>query len=63
MVGVELIGKAANASPEVSSLLWRNLISANGGGDGIRTHDTRLTYACFQDRCLRPLGHPSVRDA
>lgn len=31
----------------------------NVGGNGeIRTHDT-LLYACFQDRCLQPLGHIS----
>jgi hypothetical protein len=28
------------------------------GGSGIRTHDG-LLHTCFQDRRLRPLGHPS----
>ena len=31
----------------------------SGRGGGIRTHDT-LRYAGFQDRCIRPLCHPSV---
>ncbi len=30
-----------------------------GGGGGIRTHG-ELPHAGFQDRCLKPLGHPSV---
>ena len=29
-----------------------------GGGRGIRTHDGFL-HTCFQDRRLKPLGHPS----
>ncbi len=32
----------------------------NGGGTGIRTLDGLLTHAGFQDRCFRPLSHPSV---
>jgi hypothetical protein len=35
-------------------------ISATGGWGGIRTHG-RLHVAGFQDRCLKPLGHPSTR--
>lgn len=31
----------------------------DGGGAGIRTLGT-LRYAGFQDRCFRPLSHPSV---
>ena len=31
-----------------------------GGGRGIRTHDGFL-HTCFQDRRLKPLGHPSQR--
>ena len=31
----------------------------NGGGGGIRTHDTLFTYTGFRDRRLQPLGHPS----
>src|SRR5690606_16875012 len=30
-----------------------------GGGSGIRTHDTLLTYTHFPGVRLRPLGHPS----
>jgi hypothetical protein len=30
-----------------------------GGGRGIRTHDG-LLHTCFQDRRLKPLGHPST---
>src|SRR3954451_24936204 len=33
--------------------------NANGGWGGIRTHG-RLHVAGFQDRCLKPLGHPSL---
>ncbi len=29
------------------------------GGGGIRTHETRIGPNGFQDRLLRPLGHPS----
>ena len=32
----------------------------NGGGGGIRTHDTLFTYTGFRDRRLQPLGHPST---
>lgn len=31
-----------------------------GGRGEIRTRDT-FQYDGFQDRCLKPLGHPSVR--
>ncbi len=31
----------------------------NGGGIGIRTLDTLLTYASFQDWCIQPLCHPT----
>ena len=34
------------------------LTRLNGGGSGIRTHDTRR-YTGFQDRRNRPLCHPS----
>ena len=30
-----------------------------GRGDGIRTHDTLLTYIRFPSARLKPLGHPS----
>ncbi len=32
----------------------------NGGEIGIRTLDTLLTYAGFQDRCIQPLCHLSA---
>jgi len=32
----------------------------SGGGDGIRTHDTLLTYTRFPIVRLQPLGHPSL---
>jgi hypothetical protein len=35
------------------------LQSHNGGG-GIRTHGAPKTPAGFQDRCIRPLCHPSI---
>ena len=35
----------------------------SGGWGGIRTHEGLLTPAGFQDRCLKPLGHPSGRAA
>ncbi len=31
----------------------------NGGEDGIRTHDTLLTYTPLAGERLRPLGHLS----
>jgi hypothetical protein len=33
---------------------------AVGGRGGIRTHEGAEPPAGFQDRCLKPLGHPSV---
>ncbi len=35
------------------------VIDISGGGGGIRTHETRIGPNGFQDRLLRPLGHPS----
>ena len=32
----------------------------SGGWGGIRTHEGRSAPAGFQDRCLKPLGHPSI---
>lgn len=34
-------------------------IKGNGGEDGIRTHDTLLTYTPLAGERLRPLGHLS----
>lgn len=34
-------------------------VSNNGGRGEIRTHGA-VTLGGFQDRCLKPLGHPSV---
>jgi hypothetical protein len=31
-----------------------------GGRGGIRTHEGAEPPAGFQDRCLKPLGHPSI---
>lgn len=31
----------------------------DGGGGGIRTHG-RFPYGGFQDRCHKPLDHPSI---
>ena len=31
----------------------------DGGGGGIRTHG-ELPHTCFQDKRLKPLGHPSI---
>ena len=31
----------------------------SGGGTGIRTQGGLLTHAGFQDRCFKPLSHPS----
>jgi hypothetical protein len=42
--------------PELLSRSIQDEISS--GGSGIRTHDG-LPHTCFQDRRLRPLGHPS----
>ena len=35
----------------------------NGGGEGIRTLDTLLTYTRFPSVRLKPLGHPSVEQS
>ena len=32
----------------------------NGGGGGIRTHGTLVTYDGFQDRSDKPLWHSSI---
>lgn len=34
----------------------------HGGGGGIRTHGPRR-IVCFRNRCLQPLGHPSIKKA
>jgi hypothetical protein len=37
------------------------IISMRNGGRGeIRTHEGAKPPAGFQDRCLKPLGHPSI---
>ena len=33
----------------------------NGGGGGIRTHGTLVTYDGFQDRSDKPLWHSSIQ--
>ena len=40
--------------------LYQLHTNISGGWGGIRTHERLLTPAGFQDRCLKPLGHPSV---
>tara|TARA_R110002110_G_scaffold68432_3_gene185274 strand:+ start:182 stop:475 length:294 start_codon:yes stop_codon:yes gene_type:complete len=35
----------------------------NGGGGEIRTLGRLLTYASFQDWCIKPLCHPSAEEA
>ena len=37
------------------NMLW----ASSGGGSGIRTHGTLLTYTRFPSVRLKPLGHPS----
>ncbi len=37
----------------------KNIKKNNGGGGEIRTLE-RLPVDGFQDRCLKPLGHPSA---
>ena len=42
----------------------RNLYGSgflNGGGGGIRTHGTLVTYDGFQDRSDKPLWHSSIQ--
>ena len=39
--------------------LGQSRIGSNGGGSGIRTHEG-ISPAGFQDRCIRPLCHPSA---
>src|SRR6185437_1514326 len=43
----------------ICSVIASPMIALIGGWGGIRTHG-RLHVAGFQDRCLKPLGHPSV---
>lgn len=42
----------------MSSVFLKFLKKFNGEG-GIRTHGTRQEFNGFQDRLLKPLGHPS----
>ncbi len=52
----------ASTRPAGSSRLRRSRRNGDGGGGGIRTHDTLLTYTGFRDRRLQPLGHPSRKE-
>ena len=45
--------------PLLGSRGARRWYARNGGGSGIRTHGDGLRHDGFQDRSLRPLGHPS----
>ena len=64
--GASLRGSGVSASalettrkrPPTGSLISGSL-QDNGGGSGIRTHDTLLRYTHFPGVRLRPLGHPS----
>ncbi len=38
---------------------FKGLNGAYCGGGEIRTHGRLLTYVGFQDRCIKPLCHPS----
>src|ERR1043165_5629867 len=51
----------AFASRLSTALRWtgERLLRGIGGWGGIRTHG-RFHVAGFQDRCLKPLGHPST---
>ena len=49
-----------NKAQRRAGLCGRNIV--NGGGGGIRTHGWS-PIAGFQDRCNRPLCHPSARRA
>ena len=44
--------------PLIKKARTRRAFLINGGGAGIRTLGTSR-YAGFQDRCFRPLSHPS----
>lgn len=47
-------------SINVIILIYINILrKIYGGGGGIRTHGTLLTYVGFQDRCIKPLCHSS----
>ena len=50
-----------SAADAATSYVIRSDVSRDqpGGGGGIRTHETRIGPNGFQDRLLRPLGHPS----
>ena len=59
--GAELSGPACRqfAASGVKSAAAGAILFRNGGWGGIRTHEG-LPPGGFQDRCLQPLGHPSV---
>ena len=46
-------------SGDILELKEKNKNRKNGGGGGIRTHGTLLTYTRFPSVLLKPLGHPS----
>src|SRR5687768_15489564 len=56
-------GVSASELASLRTPLVRDFVASrrirDGGGGGIRTHDTLLTYTGFRDRRLQPLGHPS----
>src|SRR5687768_7823702 len=56
-------GASASKLASLRTPLVRDFVASrrirDGGGGGIRTHDTLLTYTGFRDRRLQPLGHPS----
>ena len=62
---IELGAVPVEARVELSVATWRLChkttldLDVSGGGGGIRTHGTCKRPDGFQDRSLRPLGHPS----
>ena len=51
--------RSRSATPAPPRVLNCSLLCTNGGGRGIRTH-VGFHQTCFQDRRLKPLGHPSI---
>src|SRR5258705_5021669 len=47
-----------NYNSLVYSLGISPILNTLGGGGEIRTHGA-LRHSCFQDKCIRPLCHPS----
>ena len=58
LIAEDLADRAAGPTCVALRRQFRNALRTGGWG-GIRTHEAVSRLPVFQDRCLRPLGHPS----